>query len=189
MSSPEPIEAEAPSALNQERTPADVGELVQRRRLEEIFEARKAFTDAKMHIADRRVSPGQTIDQKEAAHALRACLETYIMYVEPMFSEADEPDYWYEEIELGEIPPPDGSDVDPLPIRGFSSIIEREFPIPFETVEEKPHELKGRIQETQITHVELPPSVSNQAFRALNEFLRDHGIKYRMEDKLPTDEL
>jgi len=173
--------------FGQDVAPAEVGELVQRRRIEEIFSARSRFTETRREIANRRLS--ESIPQSKVEHALRTCIEEYTMYIEPLFESADDPRYWKEEIELGEITPPKRASKTSISLCGFSTILDTTWPMEFEIEVDKTDEIYGETSDVKIIEVDLPEEVSNTAFRQLNSFLRDHGVKYRMEEGLPTDEL
>ncbi|SNZ18360.1 hypothetical protein SAMN06269185_3345 [Natronoarchaeum philippinense] len=181
------MSTEATTEIERDVEPADVGELVQRRRLKEIFSARENFTETRREITNRQLS-GQ-VPQSKIEHALRTCIEEYTMYIEPMFASADDPDYWREEIELGEIEVPESVRDSPIAVNGFAAILDTSWPMVFEYDVPEEDELYGETQKTKSVKVDLPEEISHAAFRKLNEFLRDHGVKYRMEDGLPTDQL
>jgi hypothetical protein len=153
---------------------------INRRRIEQIFNAQETVSDVEGRIEERRTLEHNPLSQDEERRLVLLATQQFIAEVEPLLRPETPPsleaqsgrDYWTGE-EVGRVQFPDGSSAEVESLRQYH---ETEWPINYtysETTSEPPY---GRREETQVARVYPPLSMSRTAKRLTRLFLADVGL-------------
>jgi hypothetical protein len=154
-------------------------DLVQQRRVEEIYSTRSNILDLEREIATAVANPRVAVSDNSIREAYQLLVQQYVRVVEPVLNPPDRQwmsDYWVD-VTIGKYQRPDGSW---RVVQGLAQYLDLGTAEPIEVEHQQPateDEVAGAQTRTRIEYDRPPKQVSEAAFRAANVALTNLGLE------------